>query len=173
MSKLTTSVICVVAVMFAASSANAQQCKGQTHATAVSAPAPMEKDIVSTAVEAGSFKTLAAALTAADLVGALQGEGPFTVFAPTDDAFDNLPAGTVDELLKPENKKKLQAILKYHVVSGKIMAGDVLNAMEVETLQGSKAPIGLTIAGANIVTTDIKCSNGVIHVIDAVILPGK
>lgn len=179
MSKLTSSVICIVAVLFAATSVNAQECqstcKGQQaeHLTAISAPVAMEKDIVTTAVEAGSFKTLAAALTAADLVGALQGEGPFTVFAPTDDAFKNLPAGTVEELLKPENKEKLQAVLKYHVVSGNIMAGDVLKATEVETLQGSKAPIGLTIGGANIVMTDIKCSNGVIHVIDAVILPGK
>jgi uncharacterized surface protein with fasciclin (FAS1) repeats len=132
---------------------------------------PEGKDIVTTAVEAGSFKTLAAALGAADLVGALQGEGPFTVFAPTDDAFAALPAGTIETLLKPESKEKLQAILKYHVVSGKIMAGDVLKAAEVETLQGSKAPVGLTIGGANIVKTDIVCSNGVIHVIDAVLLP--
>ena len=102
---------------------------------------------------------------------ALKGDGPFTVFAPTDEAFAALPEGTVEELLKPENKEKLQAILKFHVVSGKIMAGDVLKALEVETLQGSKAKIGLTIGGANVIKTDISCSNGVIHVIDRVILP--
>ena len=130
-----------------------------------------ESDIVTTAIEAGSFKTLAAALGAADLVDALKGEGPFTVFAPTDEAFSKLDPAVVQELLKPENKEKLQAILKYHVVSGKIMAGDVLKAVEVETLNGAKAPVGLTIGGANIIKTDIKCSNGVIHVIDSVILP--
>ncbi len=177
MLKMTSSVVCVVAVLVAGTSSSfAQECQNSCKSqqmSAISAPASMEKDIVTTAVEAGSFKTLAAALTAADLVGALQGEGPFTVFAPTDKAFENLPAGTVAELLKPANKKKLQDILKFHVVSGKIMAGDVLNATEVETLEGSKAPIGLTIGGANIVTTDIVCSNGVIHVIDAVIMPGK
>ncbi len=152
------------------------QCPSQQHqmnTQLTSAPVAQtaQDDIVTTAVKAGSFKTLAAALTAADLVGALQGDGPFTVFAPTDEAFAALPAGTVENLLKPENKEKLQAILKYHVVSGKIMAGDVLKALEVETLQGSKAKIGLTIAGANIVKTDIACSNGVIHVIDRVIIP--
>ncbi len=151
----------------------AQQCqKHNNQLTTVSTHAPAaEADIVTTAVQAGKFKTLAAALGAAGLVDALKGEGPFTVFAPTDEAFAKLPEGTVESLLKPENKEKLQAILKYHVVSGKIMAGDVLKATEVETLQGSTAPIGLTIAGANIVKTDIQCSNGVIHVIDSVILP--
>ncbi|MGI9519131.1 MAG: fasciclin domain-containing protein [Pirellulaceae bacterium] len=165
---------CCALVLFATSAVSAQQCQSHQRTMTTAAPAShvqAEKDIVTTAVEAGSFKTLAAALTEAGLVEALQGEGPFTVFAPTDEAFAALPPGTVEELLKPENLEKLQAILKYHVVSGKIMAGDVLNAMEVETLQGSKAPIGLTIGGANIITTDINCSNGVIHVIDAVILP--
>ena len=95
------------------------------------------------------------------------------MFAPTDEAFKALPEGAVANLLKPENKDKLAAVLKYHVVSGKIMAGDVLKALEVETLQGSKAKIGLTIGGANIIKTDIGCSNGVIHVIDKVIMPGK
>jgi len=132
---------------------------------------PQEKDIVDTAVGAGSFNTLVAAVKAAGLVEALKGDGPFTVFAPTDEAFKNLPEGTVESLLKPENKDKLAAILKYHVVSGKVMAGDVLKAMEVSTLEGSKAKIGLTINGANVVKADIGCSNGVIHVIDAVILP--
>ena len=170
MSKVSSIAVCVVALFALNSGVVAQQCQSHTQLTSISAPAAQD-DIVTTAVGAGKFKTLAAALTAADLVGALQGEGPFTVFAPTDEAFEKLPAGTVEMLLKPENKEKLQAVLKYHVVSGKIMAGDVLGAMEVETLQGSKAPIGLTIGGANIIKTDIECSNGVIHVIDAVILP--
>ena len=139
-----------------------------------SAPRAMsEKTIVETAAGNADFSTLVAAVKAADLAGALSGDGPFTVFAPTNAAFEKLPAGTVDTLLKSENKAQLAAILKYHVVSGKILAGDVLKAMEVTTLQGSKAPVGLTIGGANIVKTDIKCSNGVIHVIDAVILPPK
>jgi uncharacterized surface protein with fasciclin (FAS1) repeats len=136
-----------------------------------SAPMTMEKNIVETAAGNADFSTLVAAVKAADLAGALSGEGPFTVFAPTNAAFAKLPAGTVDTLLKPENKSKLASILKYHVVSGKIMAGDVLKAAKVTTLQGQSAPIGLTIGGANIIKTDIKCSNGVIHVIDAVILP--
>jgi uncharacterized surface protein with fasciclin (FAS1) repeats len=169
--------VCIITLVSFAGTANAQTCPASQanangHVNVVSTQkSAVQKDIVTTAVENGNFKTLAAALTAADLVGALQGDGPFTVFAPTDEAFAKLPAGTVENLLKPENKAKLQGILKYHVVSGKIMAGDVLKAMEVETLQGSKAPVGLTIGGANIVMTDIVCKNGVIHVIDAVILP--
>lgn len=165
----------VVALMSFASSAQAQTCpnSARNHSeTMVSTSANHnESDIVDTAVAAGSFKTLAAALKAADLAGALKGDGPFTVFAPTDEAFAKLPEGVVADLLKPENKAKLQAILKYHVVSGKIMAGDVLKAMEVSTLEGSVAPVGLTVGGANVIKTDIKCSNGVIHVIDSVILP--
>ena len=120
------------------------------------------KDIVDTAVAAKSFGTLVAAVKAAGLVEALKGDGPFTVFAPTEEAFKKLPAGTVETLLKPENKAQLAAVLKYHVVSGKIMAGDVLKALEVDTLQGSKAKIGLTIGGANIVKTDIDLS--LIHI---------
>ena len=164
---------CCALVLFATSAVSAQQCQSEKRVmtTATSVGHSMESDIVTTAVEAGQFKTLAAALGAAGLVETLQGEGPFTVFAPTDDAFAQLPEGTVEELLKPENREKLQAVLTYHVVAGKIMAGDVLKAMEVETLQGSSAPIGLTIGGANIIKTDINCSNGVIHVIDRVILP--
>jgi transforming growth factor-beta-induced protein len=169
----------VVALMSLTASASAQTCQNKangscpsTSSTLVSVSAHHnEMDIVDTAVKAGSFKTLAAALKAADLVDALKGEGPFTVFAPTDEAFAKLPEGVVADLLKPENKAKLQAVLTYHVVSGKIMAGDVLKAMEVTTLQGSMAPVGLTIGGANVIKTDIKCSNGVIHVIDSVILP--
>ncbi len=137
-----------------------------------------DKDIVDTAVGAGSFKTLAAALGAADLVGALKGPGPFTVFAPTDEAFAKLPAGTVEGLLKPENKAKLAAILKYHVVSGKVMAGDVVKVKGAVTLNGQRVDVkvvgkSVNIDGAKVVTTDIACSNGVIHVIDSVILPAS
>jgi uncharacterized surface protein with fasciclin (FAS1) repeats len=135
-----------------------------------------KKDIVDTAVAAGSFKTLAAALTAADLVGALKGAGPFTVFAPTDEAFAKLPAGTLDSLLKPENKEKLKGILLYHVVSGKIMAADIKGSASPATLQGATIAVkaaggGVTVNGAKVVSADVGASNGVIHVIDAVILP--
>lgn len=133
------------------------------------------KDIVDTAVAAGSFNTLAAALQAADLVDTLKGEGPFTVFAPTDDAFAALPEGTVETLLMPENKDQLVAILTYHVVAGKVMSTDLTNNMMAPTVQGSDVTImtegGVTVNGANVVTADIAASNGVIHVIDAVILP--
>ncbi len=134
------------------------------------------KDIVDTAVAAGSFNTLAAALTAAGLVDTLKGAGPFTVFAPTDAAFAKLPAGTVDGLLA--DIPKLTAVLTYHVVSGKVMAADVvaLNGKSANTVQGS--PVKITTSGgvklngtSNVTQTDIVCSNGVIHVIDAVILP--
>jgi uncharacterized surface protein with fasciclin (FAS1) repeats len=142
-------------------------------------PAGEEKsqsDIVDTAVAAGSFKTLVAAIQAADLVDTLKGEGPFTVFAPTDEAFAKLPEGTVEDLLKPENKEKLQAILTYHVVAGEVKAAQVVEMTEAETVQGSKIQINVadgavTVDGANVVKTDIACSNGVIHVIDAVVLP--
>ena len=134
------------------------------------------KDIVDTAVGAGDFKTLAAALKAADLVETLKGKGPFTVFAPTDKAFAKLPEGTVADLLKPENKKKLVGILTYHVVAGKVMAADVVKLTEAKTVQGSEVKIKVTdgkvmVDNANVVKTDIVCGNGVIHVIDAVILP--
>ena len=136
------------------------------------------KDIVDTAVAAGSFKTLAAALGAAGLVETIKSAGPFTVFAPTDDAFAKLPAGTVDDLLKPENKAKLAAILTYHVISGKVMASTVvtMDGQKVKTVNGAEATIkvgmdGVMVDGAKVVTTDIECSNGVIHVIDSVILP--
>lgn len=135
-----------------------------------------EKDIVDTAVGAGSFKTLATALQAADLVDALKGDGPFTVFAPTDDAFAKLPAGTVESLLKPENKAKLAAVLTYHVVSGNVPAAKVVGLTGAKTLNGQRVDIkvsdgNVTVDASNVVTTDIQCSNGVIHVIDAVILP--
>lgn len=138
--------------------------------------APAEKDIVDTAVEAGSFKTLAAALKAADLIETLKGKGPFTVFAPTDEAFAKLPEGTVETLLKPENKAKLAAILTYHVVAGKVEAKDAVKLKSAKTVNGASFMIKVSDAGvmvdkAKVVKTDIQCTNGVIHVIDAVILP--
>ncbi len=134
------------------------------------------KDIVDTAVAAGSFKTLAAALTAADLVNTLKGAGPFTVFAPTDEAFAKLPAGTVENLLKPENKAKLQRILTYHVVAGKVMAADVMKMRSAKAVSGDSLTIatrngGVMADNAHIVKTDIVATNGVIHVIDAVMMP--
>ena len=134
------------------------------------------KDIVDTAVDAGAFKTLAAALKAADLIETLKGKGPFTVFAPTDEAFAKLPKGTVEDLLKPENKKKLVSILTYHVVAGQVMAADVVKLKEAKTVEGSKVKIEVKdgkvkVNDANVVKTDIVCKNGVIHIIDAVILP--
>ncbi len=132
-------------------------------------------DIVATAIGAGQFNTLVAAVKAAGLVETLQGPGPFTVFAPTDEAFAHLPAGTVDTLLKPENKDKLVAVLTYHVVSGKVMASDVVGLTEAPTVQGQKVHIdaknGVKVNTANVIKTDIVCDNGVIHVIDAVLLP--
>jgi transforming growth factor-beta-induced protein len=127
-------------------------------------------DIVATAVAAGSFKTLVAAVTAAGLVETLQSPGPFTVFAPTDEAFAKLPAGTVETLLEPGNKEKLVAILTYHVVPAKVMAADVVGLKEAPTVNGQKITVDTSDA-ANVVQTDIVCDNGVIHVIDAVILP--
>jgi uncharacterized surface protein with fasciclin (FAS1) repeats len=138
--------------------------------------ATKQKDIVDTAVAAGSFKTLAAALKAAGLIDTLKGAGPFTVFAPTDEAFAKLPAGTVEDLLKPENKEKLVAILKYHVVSGKAMAKDVAGMTSAKTVNGKE--VALMVHGdkvmvdkATVTKADIECSNGVIDVIDAVLMP--
>jgi uncharacterized surface protein with fasciclin (FAS1) repeats len=133
-------------------------------------------DIVDTAVSAGSFNTLVAAVKAADLVDTLKGQGPFTVFAPTDDAFAKLPAGTLNDLLKPENKDKLTSILTYHVVSGKVMAKDVATMKMAETVNGQSFMVSMEggnvmIDNAKVVKADIECSNGVIHVIDTVILP--
>lgn len=135
------------------------------------------KDIVATAAEAGQFNTLAAALKAADLVETLQGEGPFTVFAPTDEAFAALPEGTLEDLLKPENKDELVKILTYHVVPGKVMSGDLESGM-VKTVEGSEVTIevsdtGVMVGDANVVKADVPASNGVIHVIDTVILPSN
>jgi uncharacterized surface protein with fasciclin (FAS1) repeats len=145
-------------------------------ATASPARAQQSKDIVDTAVAAGSFTTLAKALTAADLVGTLKGAGPFTVFAPTDDAFAKLPAGTLESLLKPENKATLRRILTYHVVPGKVMAADVVKVTSAKAVSGDTLPVsaaggGVSIGSARVVKTDIGASNGVIHVIDSVLLP--
>ena len=140
------------------------------------AAAQEKKDIVDAAVAAGSFQTLAKALDAAGLVETLKGEGPFTVFAPTDEAFAKLPAGTLDELLKPENKAKLAAILTYHVVPGKVPASQVVNLKSAKTVNGQSVTITtegdtVRVNDAEVVKTDILCSNGVIHVIDSVLLP--
>ena len=136
-----------------------------------------KKDIVDTAVDAGSFKTLAAALNAADLIETLKGDGPFTVFAPTDEAFAKLPAGTVKTLLKPENKDQLTAILTYHVVPGDVRAKQVVKLQGATTVNGQRIDIaadsGVQVDQANVTATDIVCSNGVIHVIDQVILPAS
>jgi uncharacterized surface protein with fasciclin (FAS1) repeats len=133
-------------------------------------------DIVDTAVAAGSFKTLVAAVTAAGLVATLKGAGPFTVFAPSDEAFAKLPEGTVTDLLKPENKAKLTAILTLHVMAGKVMAADVAGKkLTPASVQGEQLHVdgtnGVTVNGAKVVKADIACTNGVIHVIDAVLLP--
>ncbi|WP_292294791.1 fasciclin domain-containing protein [Marivita sp.] len=134
------------------------------------------KDIVDTAIDAGSFETLVAAVQAADLVETLKGEGPFTVFAPTDEAFAALPEGTVESLLMPENKDQLVSILTYHVVPGKVMSTDLADDMEAETVQGDTVTIdldnGVMVENATVTTADIEASNGVIHVIDTVIMPG-
>jgi uncharacterized surface protein with fasciclin (FAS1) repeats len=145
---------------------------GASHAR----PAAQQKDIVDTAVAAGSFKTLAAALQAAGLVDTLKGKGPFTVFAPTDEAFAKLPAGTVESLLKPENKAKLTRLLTYHVVAGKVMAADVVKVTSAKAVSGDTITVkvangGVTVDNAKVVKTDIAASNGVIHVIDTVIMP--
>jgi uncharacterized surface protein with fasciclin (FAS1) repeats len=137
-----------------------------------------EKDIVDTAVAAGQFKTLASAIQAAGLVDTLKGDGPFTVFAPTDEAFAKLPAGTVENLLKPENKDQLVAILTYHVVPGKVEAAEVVTMDEAKTVNGEMVDIKVKgdtamVNDAKVTKTDIAASNGVIHVIDTVIMPPK
>ncbi len=142
-----------------------------------SAIAGGKKDIVDTAVGAGSFETLVAAVQAAELVDTLKGDGPFTVFAPTDEAFAALPEGTVENLLKPENKDQLVAILTYHVVPGKVMSGDLSDDMTAATVQGGNITVdldnGVMINDASVVQADIEAENGVIHVIDKVILPAS
>ena len=145
---------------------------GQDSSMAKAAPG----NVVEVAIGAGSFNTLVAAIKAAGLVDALQAKGPFTVFAPTDAAFAALPAGTLDSLLKPENKEKLKSILLYHVVPGKVMSSDLKGTINAKTLEGQTVQIvagasGVTVNGAKVVSADVAASNGVIHVIDAVILP--
>jgi uncharacterized surface protein with fasciclin (FAS1) repeats len=147
-----------------------------TGIAAEQARAAQTKDIVATAVAAGNFKTLAKALEAAGLVETLQGPGPFTVFAPTDEAFAKLPAGTLESLLKPENKARLTAILTYHVVPGRVMAADVVKLSEAKTVQGQSLRIRtaggkVMVDNAQVVATDVLAANGVIHVIDSVVLP--
>ena len=141
-----------------------------------SAESMPDKDIVQTAVSAGSFKTLVAAVQAAGLVDVLKSEGPFTVFAPTDDAFGKLPVGTVEYLLKPENKEKLAAILTYHVVAGRVTAMEVVSLSSAKTVNGQDLSISakggsVMVDKAHVTSTDIMASNGIIHVIDSVILP--
>jgi uncharacterized surface protein with fasciclin (FAS1) repeats len=159
-------IVAIVAI-FAAQTAIAGDC---------SSKCTRGKDIVDTAVSAGQFKTLVTAVSEAGLVDTLKGKGPFTVFAPTDDAFAKLPEGTVASLLLPENKAKLVAILTYHVVPGKVLAKDVVKLSQAATVQGSSVDIRVEdgkvyVDDAQVVKTDIHCSNGVIHVIDSVILP--
>jgi uncharacterized surface protein with fasciclin (FAS1) repeats len=144
---------------------------------ALSAVAAKAADIVDTAVSAGQFETLVAAVKAAGLVDTLKGDGPFTVFAPTDEAFAKLPAGTVENLLKPENKDQLVAILTYHVVPGKVMSADIANKqLMAKTVEGQSLDInalngGVSVDNAKVIQADIEASNGVIHVIDTVVLP--
>jgi len=174
---LKSSVAFSVAALLLVSSSVAEagkKCPGAT-VTTVALKKEAKMDIVDTAVNAGSFKTLAAALQAAGLVDTLKGKGPFTVFAPTDEAFAKLPAGTVETLLKPENKAKLTAILTYHVVPGNVKAADVVKLTSAKTVQGQTVAIdakdGVKINNAKVVKADIETSNGVIHVIDTVLLP--
>ena len=175
---LRSSVVLSVAAMLLASSSAAvagEKCAKKS-VTTVAYEKEKKMDIVDTAVNAGSFKTLAAALKAAGLVDTLKGKGPFTVFAPTDEAFEKLPSGTVETLLKPENKDKLVAILTYHVVAGNVKAADVVKPKSAKTVQGSDVKITVAdgkvmVNDANAVKTDIACGNGVIHVIDTVLLP--
>lgn len=167
---------CLLLSLVAAACGGASSDAPTTNTAATAATTQGSSDIVDTAVAAGSFKTLAAALKAADLVDTLKGPGPFTVFAPTDEAFAKLPPGTLESLLKPENKSKLQAILTYHVVSGRVGSDKVVASSAAKTVQGAEVKIshnadGVMVNGAKVVKTDIACSNGVIHVIDSVLLP--
>jgi uncharacterized surface protein with fasciclin (FAS1) repeats len=187
---LTKSIVIAIALLAGAASPAFASQHGGSHGMTAASPsnspstAPTKettmstKDIVDTAVAAGQFNTLAAALGAAGLVETLKGPGPFTVFAPTDAAFAALPAGTVEELLKPENKDKLASILTYHVVAGKVMAADVVKLSEAESVGGPKLKImteggKVMINNATVTTADIETSNGVIHVIDKVLIPAS
>ncbi len=167
------SVAAIVAAVTITPNLFAGECSASKDASAASHTSG--KDLVAVASGADNFKTLVAAVKAAGLVETLQGKGPFTVFAPTDAAFAKLPPGTLEDLLKPENKDKLIAILKYHVVAGKVLAADV-KSMEVKTVEGQSVKLvvsaeGVTIDNAKIVKTDVMADNGVIHVIDTVIIP--
>jgi uncharacterized surface protein with fasciclin (FAS1) repeats len=170
-----TALIAIIAALtIAPATVSAQSC-GATAMTAHHASQP-KPSIVETAIGAGDFNTLVAAVKAAGLVEALEGDGPFTVFAPSDAAFGRLPEGTVESLLKPENRERLTAILTYHVVPGNWKASDVVKSKGYESLNGQRLPVkawgeGVTIAGANIAKTDIMCRNGIIHVIDKVMIP--
>jgi uncharacterized surface protein with fasciclin (FAS1) repeats len=174
----TSRIIALTAVLFSAAAGYTLQAgeKSETKAKAKSeAKAEAKSDIVAVASSAGTFNTLVAAVKAAGLVETLQGPGPFTVFAPTDDAFAKLPAGTVESLLKPENKDKLTAILTYHVLPGKVKAADV-KTMKAKTVNGKELSLqvkdgAVTADQAKVVKTDIGASNGVIHVVDSVIIP--
>jgi len=173
---VTVTALVLAACAPAASPTPAPEPTAMPEPTAQPEPEIMLKDIVDTAVADGRFQTLVAGVQAADLVDTLKGEGPFTVFAPTDDAFAKLPAGTLDELLKPENKQALTDILLYHVVSGKVMAADVSGLTSAATVLGKDVAIkvdmgNVYINDAQVVITDIETSNGVIHVIDTVLLP--
>lgn len=174
---LTAALALMVPLFFVSNATAGSRCKAARTATKTVAYVrnAASADIVDTAVKAGSFKTLAAALEAAGLVETLKGEGPFTVFAPTDEAFAKLPKGTLDSLLKPENKEKLVSILTYHVVPGKVKAADVVKLKEAKTVQGNKVKIdtkdGVKVNDAKVTKTDIECTNGVIHVIDTVLIP--
>lgn len=170
---LTAAMITLGATPMAAHAGNYAKDKSEKAAHAVKAEMV---DIVSIAVANENFTTLVAALKAADLVEALQGDGPFTVFAPTNDAFAKLPEGTVEDLLKPENKEKLQTILKYHVVAAKVPSSAAIgNKVQLDTLAGVKVDVdgtdGVKVGNATVTTADIKGSNGIIHVIDTVLIP--
>ncbi|MFW2388761.1 MAG: fasciclin domain-containing protein [Polyangiales bacterium] len=152
--------------------------KDAPSATSTAKSAATNPDIVAVAAGAGQFSTLVAAVQAAGLVETLQGAGPFTVFAPTDEAFAKLPAGTLDSLLLPENKAKLTAILTYHVVAGEVLAADVVTLSSADTVEGQSVAIsvsdsGVRINDANVTETDVMASNGVIHVIDSVLIPSS
>ena len=166
----------LVLVACAPAAAPTEEPVAEPEPTAMPEPEAMLKDIVDTAAADGRFQTLVAGVQAAELTETLKGEGPFTVFAPTDDAFAKLPAGTLDELLKPENKQTLTDILLYHVVSGNVMASDVVNLDSASTVLGKDVAIKVEdgkvfINDAEVIITDIETSNGTIHVIDSVILP--
>lgn len=168
--------LCLAGALASASLACGERTTAHADSTIVPASYKPTADIVETAVGAGQFKTLASALQAADLVDTLKSEGPFTVFAPTDEAFAALPPGTIETLLKPENHEKLVAILTYHVVLGRVYADDVAKLDAATTVQGASAPIekkggAILTDGARVTSPDIEASNGVIHVIDKVLIP--